>query len=128
MKDLSKMLEELSDEDLFDVIDEYLKIEDNENDSDYEIDAVQFEKLMAIIQMFYKLKDTQEVDIEIIKLSPKHKHGYFNATVNGLNLFGDEIGKFFDIFKGASGLSIEPTLKGNMIISGTVPYVFKKKG
>lgn len=90
-------------------------------DSDYDLDAIQYEKFERLIQFFKEL-DPSEIQIE--KISPKEENGGITVFFPILYLHGEQIADFCERLKCASALTIDPDNGERICISITVPDIF----
>lgn len=97
------------------------------NDSDYEVNEVQFRKLSNAYGFFSELVEKNNGTIEELKLTPKEVNGGITAYFTLLYVSGDDILRLSKVVGNMGTLSIDSTVDGEVCISFTIPGVFYKK-
>ena len=97
------------------------------NDSDYEVNQPQMQKLIEAYSFFKRVVDTSGGSIEPFRISPKAIHGGVTAYYPLFYLNGDDLKKLATIVGNMSAISIDSMSNGDVCISYNVPNVFKKK-
>lgn len=104
----------------------YDELISTEKSEDYEVNPVQWRRLMDIIQFFYDKIDVTD-KMHPVKLIPQKIVGGATAEFVLFHVCGEEVSKFCEVLQHASAFSLDANLKGMVIMSVTVPNVFKKK-
>ena len=94
---------------------------------DYEVNMVQFQKLIDAYSFFIKVASDCGGEVEPFRIEPTAVHGGLTAYFELLFLHGDEVEKLSQILSGVSAISIDTMVDGRVCISFTIPDVYKKK-
>lgn len=97
------------------------------NDSDYEVNQPQMQKLIEAYSFFKRVADTSGGTVEPFKISPKAVHGGVTAYYTLFYLTGEDLKKLASIMGNMSAISIDSMANGDVCISFNVPNVFRKK-
>lgn len=106
---------------------EYKNMIENEYDEDYEINPMNWEKMIYTLNYLVKVAEKLGGKVEPVELIPKEKNGYIEAVFDVFDLCGNEIQEFTDIIKMANVFSIEPLADNKIRIGININEVYQKK-
>ena len=100
---------------------------ESRNNSNYEADLVQFQKLIDAYGFFMELAALNNGRVEPLKLVPKEVSGGITAYFTVFYLTSENIQRFCDVVRDFAALSIDSMNDGSVCISFTIPKVFRRK-
>lgn len=106
--------------------DAYENVMSKRDSKDYEVNPIQWKRLIDLVQFLY---ETAEYDGKVlpVNLVPKEIVGGVTAEFTLFYIHGNEVLKFCEVLKHASAVSVDATTDGQVVISATIPNVFRKK-
>lgn len=106
--------------------DAYEEVMSRRDSDDYEINPIQWQRLVNLVEFFYKAAELSGKVLPV-NLIPKEIVGGVTAEFTLFYLHGNEVLEFCDVLKHASAVTVDATTDGRAVISATIPNVFKKK-
>lgn len=96
------------------------------DDADYNAVIPQAAKVMSAYYFCEQYVREHGGTIDKLKFSPKTEIGGFSVYTYLIDMYGEDLKKFCDLFSGASALTFEALTDGRVCMSCTFPGVFKK--
>lgn len=104
----------------------YEEMIEDADSKDYEINDIQWKRLMDIVEVFYSVAEPED-KVYPVKLIPQRIVGGATAEFILFHVYGESLIHFCEVLKHASAFSLDATTSGRVVMSVTVPNVFKKK-
>lgn len=105
----------------------YKKVMSFRKDSDYIVNQPQMDKLVKVLEFFLEMARKSNGKVEPVELIPREEHGGVTATFLVFDIYGDDIGRFCDVMRFTSAITIDSVIDEGICISCTVPDVFIHK-
>lgn len=106
----------------------FKKIMENRKDSDYEIDPIQFQKLLILAEYFEKLAKSEDAELKPIDLIPSDINGEVTLKTEYIGFVGyDEVLEFCANASLCYAIDITGNLDGSFDLSFAVQNVFRRK-
>lgn len=106
---------------------EYLKVLNNAQNKQFNINEENFEKFHRIVEFFKHYVEENGGGVLKVDVTPEEIHSGVEASFVVFDITGDKIKAFADVIKGASAFGIDSTTDGKICISITVADVFSEK-
>lgn len=103
---------------------EYLITLKNAENKDFEINEIQFQKLINLCNFFKDYINENGGKAENICLNPAEIHSGITAEFTVFDVSGEDLVRFCSVLKDATAFSIDSTSKGKVCLSITIPDIF----
>lgn len=104
----------------------YLKYLESESNENYEVNEVQYHKLLRTVGFFSdKVRSSDNIEIEASE--PRELHCGVTVYATIFDFSRGELDRLADVIKDVSALSIDATLGGEVCMSMTIPNVWVRK-
>ena len=123
-----KVFDGLSDQEVLELIYEAYREELNRRDPDaYEVNAEQMDKFTSAYSFFFRLAKAGRASIEPIRFSLPETSGGIVVYTHYLDFYGMELIEFCEVLLNTSAVDFTPMIDGRIMISMTIPQIFKLK-
>lgn len=123
-----KVFDGLSDQEVLELAYEAYREElSKRNSNEYEVNPEQMDKFTSAYSFFFRLAKDGRVSIEPIRFLPPGTSGEIVVYTHYLDFYGMELIEFCKVLLNASAIDFTPMTDGRIMISMTIPQIFKLK-